>query len=145
MIKPYNARSVSNKVVRCGKYLIPIGSFFPQLRYSPAPSRQQGLDELHLACPGKVKSSLVGHEPYHPQDRFRVFDKGQIRFVPLRPVASLPVTVHTIKQGATVGRCCCLIGPNGSAIRETGFNLDPTPSKRFGLRKLDPKYWHRRH
>jgi capsular polysaccharide biosynthesis protein len=56
-----------------------------------------------------------------------------------------PAFFAELKNGLTFGRHCCVIGPAGKAVRETGFNLDGevladrSPISRFRL-----QYWRKR-
>ncbi len=145
MPRAYDRDAWRHRVIRCGKYILPVTSLSPPRRTVPAPTQQAAFAELEARCPDRVHTFSIGIDPPQPITQFRIIDHGRSYLETVQPTTAARVTIHTVDGGGAVGRACCLVGPDRTAIRETGFHLDRGITGRFSLRKLDPRYWQRRH
>ncbi len=136
-----NLSGRSQRVIRIGKYLVTKEAFVFSSYGYPAPKAIANLEELEQdTARVSVRSGPV--ETPSALSEFQVFsDKGQeSRTLPQLPAAQN--RVHVIRGGASVGRNCCLLGPDDQIIAETGFYLDANALARtLTLGRLHPHYW----
>lgn len=145
MTRLYDRDAWRHRVVCFGKYVLPAACLLPRRRTVPAPTQQVSFAELEARFPDRVHTLTLGVDPSQPVTHFRVTDRGRSYLGSLQPTAAAAVVIHTLDGGGSVGRACCLVGPERSAIRETGFYLDRGIAGPFERRKLDPRYWQHRH
>jgi len=145
MTRLYDRDAWRHRVARFGKYILPAACLLPRRRTVPAPTQQVPFAELEARFPDRVHTLTLGVDPPQPVTHFRVTDQGCSYLESLQPTTAAPVVIHTLDGGGSVGRACCLIGPERSAIRETGFYLARGIAGPFERRKLDPRYWQHRH
>jgi capsular polysaccharide biosynthesis protein len=73
----------------------------------------------------------------------RTGGKSEWRLLPARFVS--PAFLARLRNGWSYGRHCCVIGPEGRAVRETGFNLDGhVLMERQPISRFRPQYWRKR-
>lgn len=131
--------------IRAGKYLLPVGVSTTAWRPAAAPRMQVPIAELAAQHAESVRYQSLGDGETVDQFAFACHADGR-REVRTLPSQAFPAAfVARIKDGMSFGRQCCVIGPAGKAVRETGFYLDgavqtsKVPVSRFSLR-----YWRKR-
>ncbi len=116
------------RLLRFRKYLIPVE--VPKLprQTEPAPTGRASLAELLVKFPGQVQVKALPDEQLTLENQlpwqFRVVRQGRVDFQSLPVHDHRPAQVAIIKQGSSVGRACCLVGPGNNAIVEAGFHFD---------------------
>jgi capsular polysaccharide biosynthesis protein len=128
-----------------GKYPAPIGGAPSGWRRSSAPGECVPLAELARQRPDRVRVHACGEAERLAEFAYQCFIAGD-RHTRTLPAAIIePPYVAELRQGRSFGRHGCVIGPDGQAVRETGFNLDGSvliskaPISRWRLR-----YWRKR-
>lgn len=115
------------RLLRYRKYLIPVElpKFRPETE--PAPTGIATLTELAKKFPDQVRLQdltpqlpVSDHQPW----QFRVVSKRNAQYRNLTSPMQQAVQIAAIKNGASVGRSCCLIGPANHAVIEAGFHFD---------------------
>jgi hypothetical protein len=145
MARLYDRSAWRHRVAGLGKYILPGACLLPDVRPVPAPVEQLTFAELEARFPDRVHTLSIGVDPPQSATQFRVTEHGRSYQESLLPTTPAPVVIHTIDGGGSVGRACSLIGPERTAVRETGFSLDRGLAGPCELRKLDPRYWQHRH
>jgi capsular polysaccharide biosynthesis protein len=133
------------RLMRVSKYLLPVG--MPAVGWRPtiSPSQQVRVAELAADYPDRLSLHIAGQAEVLPEFEFECYTSGEreTRLLPTKFVA--PAFVAEIQNGLSFGRHCCVIGPDGKAVRETGFNLDgEVLSERKPVSRLRPHYWRKR-
>ncbi len=107
-----------------GKYLLPIGTRASDWLPSAAPRNQRPIAELAAEFPERVDYQTLGESERVSASDFvcRVDGNREVRTLP-EQVFPQPF-VARIAGGMSYGRQCCVIGPERTAVRETGFYLD---------------------
>lgn len=132
----------SRALYRVGKYLLPQESFYWQTYGYPAPQRVASLAELRQQFPDCVTVRCGELEPDIAPSTFDIVSAGEVTAGHLPGVAGQQNRVHVIHGGASVGRNCCLLGPENTIISETGFYLDSAVlAQSLTLGRLHPHYW----
>lgn len=145
MARPYDPLAWRHRVFQFGKYVVPAASFVPFIRGVPAPSEQVSMADLLRRYPDRVRAFTLGVDKSEAAIPIGVTDHGHVGSFTLVDTAATPVMLYSVSGGSSIGRACCLVGPEQKAIRETGFCLDRGLGGPFALAKLDPRYWwHRR-
>jgi hypothetical protein len=131
--------------LRVSKYLFPIGMTSAGWRRTKSPGKQVRVAKLAADHPDCISLRTAGTADVLPEFEFECHTSGEreLRMLPTRFVA--PAFVATLRNGLSFGRHCCVIGPAGKAVRETGFNLDgEVLSERQPVSRLRPHYWRKR-
>lgn len=144
MARPYNPAAWRHRFCCIGKYILSASALMAWRRTVPAPVAQATLAELHERFPDRVRLLVLGIDKPQPTTLMRVTDHGRACLEPVAANAATPAVLHTIDGGGAVSRACCLVGPERTAIRETGFFLDRRLSGPLEFRKLRPRYWRQR-
>lgn len=131
--------------LRVGKYLLPLGVRATDRLPSRAPRRQLPIEELAAECPRLVQYQRLG-EVRGFGDFSVVCHHDRQREVRTIPAQSFPKPfVAKIENGISYGRQCCVIGPERTAVRETGFYLDgAVQTSKIPVSRLSLRYWRKR-
>ncbi|MBN1852741.1 MAG: glycosyltransferase family 61 protein [Pirellulales bacterium] len=131
--------------ISVSKYLVPIGMQSSGGWPVRPPKHQAHIAQLAADYPREISLQIVDQTRVIPEFNYLVYSSGQceVRTLPSEFVA--PPFVASIKNGLSFGRHCCVIGPAGNAVRETGFNLDGmVDSEGVPIRSFRPRYWRKR-
>ena len=131
--------------LRVGKYLLPLGMKTVGWRPTKPPRVQVRVAQLATDHPDRVVLHSAGKAEVLPEFEYESAESGvsEPHVLPTKFVA--PAFVAEIRNGASFGRHCCVIGPEGKAVRETGFNLDgEVLSARKPIRRFRLQYWRKR-
>ena len=110
--------------LRVGKYLLPVGGSAPGGRPTRSPREQIRVAKLAAEHPECVALTTVGAAEVLPEFQYICHHSGQRELRALPAQLFPPAFVATLRNGLSYGRHCCVIGPAGKAVRETGFYLD---------------------
>lgn len=128
-----------------GKYLLPIGVQPRGWRRTKSPREQVRLAQLAVDHPESVVLHTMGKAEALGEFAYECHTLGQREMRVLPGQLAAPAYVAEIRDGWSFGRHCCVIGPAGKAVRETGFYLDGTVlSARVPVNRLRPHYWRKR-
>lgn len=114
-------------------------------RRTRPPRAQVRVAELAAEHPDCVALHSAGKAEVLPEFEYECIEAGvsQQNVLPIKFVA--PAFVAEIRDGASFGRHCCVIGPEGKAVRETGFNLDgEVLNERGPIRRFRLQHWRKR-
>jgi len=139
---PYRA---PRRWLRVNKYLFPIGMPYSGGRRTEAPREQVLVAQLAADHPECVSLHAVGQAETLAESSYECYTSGEreVRELPTKFVA--PAFVARLRDGLSFGRHCCVIGPAGKAVRETGFYLDgDVRTARVPIRRFRPRYWRKR-
>jgi hypothetical protein len=131
--------------LRVGKYLLPVGKTAPGWLPTRAPREQVRIVQLAAEHPECVRLETVGQPELLPEFSYPCRHSGQreVRTLPAQQFP--PAFVATLRGGASYGRHCCVIGPAGKAVRETGFYLDgEVQTAKVPVSPLRFRYWRKR-
>ncbi len=132
----------SRALYRVGKYLLPQESLYWQTYGYPAPQQVASLPELQQRFPECVTVRCGQMEPTLEPSTFDIVSAGAVTTGQLPELAGQQNRVHVIQGGASVGRNCCLLGPEDTIVSETGFYLDSAVLARsLTLGRLHPHFW----
>jgi capsular polysaccharide biosynthesis protein len=129
---------------RVGKYLFPVGLDLGW-RFTKPPREQVRIAKLAAEHPECVTLHFAGKAEIQPEFVYEchAFGKREMGVLPAKFAA--PAFVAEIQNGLSYGRHCCVIGPAGKAVRETGFNLGgEVLSERVPISPLRLQYWRKR-
>ncbi len=130
--------------VSISKYLFPLGMRTAGSERVAPPTEQMSVKTLAANYPDLVKLTELKNEP-NPELKYIGYTAGMRQVLSLLETVPPPAFVADIKCGMSFGRHCCAIGPDGKAVRETGFNLDGTVlSESAKMSFLRPRYWRKR-
>jgi len=128
-----------------GKYLLPVGMTSSGWRRTKSPREQVSVVKLAAEYPESVLLHTPGTSEALPELQFECYAAGQREVRALPPLFVPPGYVAELHQGMSFGRSCCVIGPGGEAVRETGFSLDgQVLISKQPLSRLRPRYWRKR-
>jgi capsular polysaccharide biosynthesis protein len=130
--------------LRMGKYLLPLGmpgDAGPRIK---PPRVQVRVADLATDYPECVTLHAAGKAEARAEYSYQCHSEGQseIRTLPVKFDAA--PFVAELENGISFGRHCCVIGPDGKAMQETGFNLAGVLSHRVPVSKFRPHYWRKR-
>lgn len=131
--------------LRVGKYLLPLGVRASGWLPSQAPRRQAPIAELASEFPDRVQHQALGERELVESFSFACHADGQreIRMLPEQAFAQ--PYVARIADGISYGRQCCVIGPERTAVRETGFYLDgAVQTSKVPVSRRSLRYWRKR-
>jgi len=131
--------------LRIGKYLLPLGMTTALRRPTRPPHSQVRVAQLAADHPDRVLLHPAGKPEVLPEFAYESVEAGvrQEEILPMKLVA--PAFVAEIRDGASFGRHCCVIGPEGKAVRETGFNLDgEVLNERGSIPRVRLQHWRKR-
>ena len=131
--------------LRLGNYLLPSGINTAGLRRAHPPRQQVPVAQLAADHPESVVLHVAGKAEALGEFEFECHASGrrERRKLPASLVA--PAYVAEIRDGMSYGRHCCAIGPEGKAVRETGFHLDGNvQAAKVPINPLGLRYWRRR-
>jgi capsular polysaccharide biosynthesis protein len=139
------SRCAPRRWLRIGKYLLPLG-MDSAFRWPTKPPRTQvRVAQLAAEYPDRVILHSAGKPEALPEFEYECIEAGvcQTELLPIKFVA--PAYVAEIRDGASFGRHCCVIGPEDKAVRETGFNLDGEVfNERGPIRRFRLQHWRKR-
>jgi capsular polysaccharide biosynthesis protein len=128
-----------------GKYLLPLGMNYPTWRRTRAPSEQVSVSRLATDYSNLVMLKTFGNAEVLTDYDFECFDHGRRSYCVLPTTFIPPAFVAQIRNGISYGRHCCVIGPEGKAVRETGYHLDGSVVEDGGsVSRLRARYWRKR-
>jgi len=139
------SRCAPRRWLRIGKYLLPLGMNSAFRRPTKPPRAQVRIAQLAADHPDHVVLHSAGNAEVLPEFAYESLEAGasQQHSLPMKLVA--PAFVAEIRDGASFGRHCCVIGPDGKAVRETGFNLDgEVLNERGPIRRFRLQHWRKR-
>jgi len=131
--------------LRLGKYLLPLGMSWPEGRWSRPPWRQVAIADLAAGYPQSVLLHTAGAAELLGDFSYTIHCDGrrETRVLPGKYVAA--ARVAEIRDGQSFGRHCCVIGPDGTAVRETGFHLQGAVlDAKKPVPRWRPRYWRKR-
>ena len=108
------------------------------------PKVQVCVADLATDYPEFVKLHSAGKSDVRAEYSYPCSINGQSEIRTLPAKFDAAPFVAEIENGISFGRHCCVIGPDGKAIQETGFNLAGVLSHRVPVSKLRPHYWRKR-
>jgi hypothetical protein len=131
--------------LRVGKYLLPVGMTYPRQRRTRSPREQVRVSQLATDHPDSVQLQTAGSAEVLPEWEYECRTSGKLEMGVLPSEFVAPAFVARLRDGMSFGRHCCVIGPAGKAVRETGFNLDGRVlASRKPISRYRPQYWRRR-
>ncbi|MGI9457454.1 MAG: hypothetical protein ACR2NU_12895 [Aeoliella sp.] len=114
-------------------------------RPTSSPSEQVRVADLAAEYVDCVKLHTPDNSEALPEFEYTSYTSGEREVGVLPAKFTAPSFVAAIENGQSFGRHCCAIGPDGKAVRETGFNLDgEVLSERLPVSRYRPKYWRKR-
>jgi hypothetical protein len=129
---------------RVGKYLFPVGLELGW-RLTKPPRAQVRVAELAAEHPERVTLQTAGNAEMLPEFEYHCITAGNREVDVLPATFVAPAFVAVLQDGLSYGRHCCVIGPAGKAVRETGFNLDgEVLGARAPINRFRPQYWRKR-
>jgi hypothetical protein len=139
------SRCAPRRWLRIGKYLLPLG-MKSALRWPTKPPRAQvAVVQLAADHPDRVVLHSAGKPEVLPEFGYVGMEAGVTQQNDLPTEFVAPAFVAEIRAGASFGRHCCVIGPEGKAVRETGFNLDgEVLNERGPIRRFRLQHWRKR-
>jgi Glycosyltransferase 61 len=131
--------------LRLGKYLLPVGIPRSGWRWTKAPSQQVGVVQLAADHADWMKLQIPAKAEVLSEYEYACHASGEHESRVLPSEFVPPAFLAELRNGLTFGRHCCVIGPNGKAVRETGFNLDGRVVEDVApLARFRPRYWRKR-
>ncbi len=128
-----------------GKYLLPLGVKFPIWRRTQSPREQVRVTHLAADHADEVSLHTLGKAELLPEYAYECYSSGERELKVLPSELKPSAFVAQLHNGLSFGRHCCVIGPAGKAMRETGFNLNGNVlNERKPISRLRLKYWRRR-
>lgn len=128
-----------------GKYLIPVGLDSRGLNRVKPPRFQVPVARIAAEHSEQVSLQTLGRADVLREQSYECYQSGKRQSYRLPTKFVSPAFVAQIKNGMSFGRHCCVIGPAGKAIRETGFHLDGTViAGESRVHALRPQYWRKR-
>ena len=144
-MKSQNALLAPMRWLHVGKYLLPLGVKHPTWRRTKPPRAQVPITQLAADHADKVLLHTFGKATQLSEYAYPCYRSGQLELQVLPAELKAPSFVAQIQDGMSFGRHCCVIGPAGKAMRETGFNLDgKVNNKRVPISPFRLRYWRRR-
>ncbi|HEX3599367.1 MAG TPA: glycosyltransferase family 61 protein [Lacipirellulaceae bacterium] len=130
---------------RLGKYLLPLGVGHSSLRRSRSPREQVSVAQLAADHAATVSLATLGRAEALDEYEYDCYAFGKRESRVLRRKFVAPPFVAEIRNGLSFGRHCCVIGPAGKAVRETGYHLDgEVIEDEAPLSRLRMRYWRKR-
>ncbi len=142
---PVVSRCAPRHWLRISKYLLPLGMTSTGLGSTKPPRVQVRVVQLAAEHPDRVVLHSAGKAEDLPEFKYESIEAGVSRqyVLPMKSVA--PAMVAEIRDGASFGRHGCVIGPEGKAVRETGFNLDgKVLNERGPIPRFRLQHWRKR-
>ena len=131
--------------LRVGKYLLPIGVKTSTWLPTAAPRVQVPIAQLALEHSESVGVQYVGDAQNADVFNFVCHGAGKRELRSLPAELFSPAYVAQLSKGMSFGRKCCVIGPEGKAVRETGFYLDgEVQASKTPVSRLRLRYWRKR-
>lgn len=128
-----------------GKYLLPLGVKNSTLRRTKSPREQVRVAQLATDHTDELSLHTLGKAERLPEFAYASYSSGKREIQVLPPELQPPAFVAQLENGLSFGRHCCVVGPAGKAMRETGFNLEGNVlNQRKPISRLRLKYWRRR-
>lgn len=131
--------------LRVGKYLLPVGMKLPLSGRTKPPRQQVRVAQLAADHPETVVLHSAGRAEVLRELPYLCYTSGarETRVLPAK--FAEPAYVAQIHNGMSCGRHCCVIGPAGKAVRETGFHLDGNVRvEHVPVSRLRLQYWRKR-
>ncbi len=131
--------------LHAGKYLLPVGVSHSTLLPARSPRHQVPVAQLATDHPESVSLHPAGPAELLPELPYLCYASGvrEVRRLPAKSVE--PAYIAQIRNGLSFGRHCCVIGPAGKAMRETGFQLDGNVRvEHVPVSRLRLQYWRKR-
>ncbi len=131
--------------LHAGKYLLPLGVSHSTLQPTRPPRWQVPIAQLAADHPDSVTLHAAGPDELLPDFPYvcRTSGEREVRRLPEKPIAA--AYVAQIRHGLACGRHCCVIGPRGKAMRETGFQLNGNVRvEHVPVSRLRLQYWRKR-
>ncbi len=137
-----SAYQAPKKWLRVSKYLVPVGIKSSGWRRTKPPHEQVSVAQLATDHPESLLLHTQGKAELLPEYEYECYTSGEQAQHRLPAQFAAPAYVAQLHNGLSFGRHCCVIGPAGKAVRETGFNLDsePFPGNKW-LRPYRLRYW----
>lgn len=130
---------------RVSKYLLPIGLNYHGLPREQPPQEQVPVAQLAAEHPESVSLFTLGNAELLSEFAYDCYSSGNCKPHILQTKLLQPAYVAELQDGISFGRHCCVIGPAGKAIRETGFNLDGmVVADKVPVSLLRLRYWRKR-
>jgi capsular polysaccharide biosynthesis protein len=132
-------------LLQVGKYLLPVGTNSQWLGRTKPPREQVAVAQLAADHPESVSLYTLGKAEVLSEFAYNCYSDGECESHKLPAKFVAPAYVAELQNGMSYGRHCCVIGPAGKAIRETGFHLDgkvKAGNVRVNLLRL--QYWRKR-
>lgn len=132
----------TTKFLRIGKYLLPGEAFSLDWSGAPRPQRMASFCELQAEFPDMVSSVSQGPVGSFPAASFPVMRDGEYSSVSLPDVSPTENRIYRVREGGSVGRNCCLVGPGNTVITETAFYYDTRHlAETLSFGRFHPHYW----
>jgi hypothetical protein len=128
-----------------GKYLLPLGVESPTWRRTQSPREQVSVSRLATDYSNLVSLETFGSAEVLADYEFECYDHGKRVSCILPSTFVPPAFVAQIRNGISYGRHCCVIGPEGKAVRETGYHLDGNVVEDgVSVSRMRARYWRKR-
>ena len=130
--------------LRRGKYLLPLDMPLAKGPRIKPPRVQVKVADLATDYPECVSLHAAGKAEARAEYSYQCHIEGQNEFRVLPAKLDAAPFVAELQNGISFGRHCCVIGPEGKAVFETGFNLSGVLSHRVPVSRFRPHYWRKR-